>query len=159
MKKPRFTEDQVLQALLKYESVVPTGVLYQEMGITPANFNKLKSECLMRTLEGLTLQRGKPQLLRTDNDTEFTTKEFGLWCKEHEIEFQSNQPDRPIQKLNCKIKPSLPRSYFRCLNLTVIREIRALTKEWTKEYNPRRLYEGLQNQTLYESKQQILSLT
>ena len=98
MKKPRFTEDQVLQALLKYESVVPTGVLYQEMGITPANCYKLKSECLMHALEGLTLQRGKPQILRADNDTEFTTKEFEWWCEEHEIEFQSNQTDGLIQK-------------------------------------------------------------
>jgi hypothetical protein len=98
MKKPRFTKVLVVQALLKHESVVLTGVLCREMGITPANFNKLKFECLMRNLEGLTLPRSKLQPLRTDNDTEFTTKEFEWWRKEQEIEFQSNQPDRPIQK-------------------------------------------------------------
>ena len=96
MKKPRFTDVLVVQALLKHESVVLTGVLCREMGITPANFNKLKFECLMRNLEGLTLPRSKLQPLRTDNDTEFTTKEFEWWRKEQEIEFQSNQTDKPM---------------------------------------------------------------
>jgi hypothetical protein len=102
MKKPRFTDVLVVQALLKHESVVLKGVLCREMGITPANFNKLKSECIMRNLEGLTLQRGKPQLLRTYNDTEFTTKEFEWWCKEQEIEIQFIQPARPMQRVKLK---------------------------------------------------------
>ena len=38
MKKSRFTEVQVVQALQKHESGVATGVICREMGIAPATF-------------------------------------------------------------------------------------------------------------------------
>jgi len=38
MKKSRFTEVQVVQALQKHEFGVSTGVLCREMGIAPATF-------------------------------------------------------------------------------------------------------------------------
>ncbi len=44
MKKSRFTEVQVVQALQKHESWVSTGVLCWEMGIAPATFYKWKSK-------------------------------------------------------------------------------------------------------------------
>jgi putative transposase len=44
IKKSRFTEVQVVQALQKYESGVSTGVLCWEMGIAPATFYKWKSK-------------------------------------------------------------------------------------------------------------------
>ena len=42
---------------------------------------------------------------------------------------------------------------------TDIREVRDLTRVGMEEYNQRRPHEALQNQTPYERKQQILSLT
>jgi putative transposase len=44
MKKSRFTEVQVVQALQKHESGVSTGVLCRELGIAPATFYKWKSK-------------------------------------------------------------------------------------------------------------------
>jgi putative transposase len=44
MKKSRFTEVQVLQALQKHESSVATGVICREMGIAPATFYKWKAK-------------------------------------------------------------------------------------------------------------------
>ncbi len=44
IKKSRFTEIQVVQALQKHESGVSTGVLCREMGISPATFYKWKSK-------------------------------------------------------------------------------------------------------------------
>ena len=44
MKKSRFTEVQVVQALQKHESGVSTSVLCREMGIAPATFYKWKSK-------------------------------------------------------------------------------------------------------------------
>ncbi len=44
MKKSRFTEVQVVQALQKHDSGVSTGVLCREMGIAPATFYKWKSK-------------------------------------------------------------------------------------------------------------------
>ncbi len=39
MKKSRFTEVQVVQALQKHESGVATGIICREMGIAPATFS------------------------------------------------------------------------------------------------------------------------
>jgi putative transposase len=44
MKKSRFTEVQVVQALQKHESGVATGVICREMGIAPATFYKWKAK-------------------------------------------------------------------------------------------------------------------
>jgi putative transposase len=54
---------------------------------------------IIRALEGLIVQRGKPQVIRTDNGPEFTSKEFEWWCKEQEIEIQFIQPGRPMQRV------------------------------------------------------------
>jgi transposase InsO family protein len=57
----------------------------------------LSSKRIVRTLESVIAWRGKIQVIRTDNGPEFTFKEFEWWCKEHEIEIQFIQPDRPMQ--------------------------------------------------------------
>jgi putative transposase len=44
MKKSRFTEVQVVQALQKHDSGVSTCVLCREMGIAPVTFYKWKSK-------------------------------------------------------------------------------------------------------------------
>jgi putative transposase len=44
MKKSRFTEVQVVQALQKHESGVATGVICREMGIAPATFYNWKAK-------------------------------------------------------------------------------------------------------------------
>jgi len=120
----------------------------------------LSSKRIIRALEGLIVQRGKPQVIRTDNGPEFTSKEFEWWCKEQEIEIQFIQPGRPMQngyieRFNRVYREAILDAYL----FTDIREVRALTKEWMEEYNQIRPDEGLQKQTQYERKQQILSLT
>jgi putative transposase len=115
---------------------------------------------IIRALEGLIVQRGKPQVIRTDNGPEFTSKEFEWWCKEQEIEIQFIAPGRPMQngyieRFNRVYREAILDAYL----FTDIREVRALTKEWMEEYNQRRPHEALQNQTPSERKQQILSLT
>ena len=120
----------------------------------------LSSKRIIRALEGLIVQRGKPQVIRTDNGPEFTSKEFEWWCKEQEIEIQFIQPGRPMQngyieRFNRVYREAILDAYL----FTDIREVRALTKEWMEEYNQRRPHEALQNQTPSERKQQILSLT
>ena len=120
----------------------------------------LSSKRIKRALEGLIAQRGKPQVIRTDNGPEFTPKEFELWCKEQEIEIQFIQLGWPIQngyieRFNRVYREAILDAYL----FTDIREVRALIKEWMEEYNQRRPHEALQNQSPSERKQQILSLT
>jgi putative transposase len=96
----------------------------------------LSSKRIIRALEGLIVQRGKPQVIRTDNGPEFTSKEFEWWCKEQEIEIQFIQRGRPMQngyikRFNRVYREAILDAYL----FTDIREVRALTKEWMEEDN------------------------
>ena len=52
---------------------------------------------VIRVLEKIIEQRGKPTTIRTDNGSEFTSKELEFWCKEKGIIIQFIQPGRPMQ--------------------------------------------------------------
>ena len=60
-----------------------------------------------------------------------------------------------IERFNRVYREAILDAYL----FTDIREVRALTKERMEEYNQRQPHEALQNKTLSERKQQILSLT
>jgi putative transposase len=86
---------------------------------------------IIRTLESVIAWRCKPQVIRTDNGPELTSKEFERWCKEHEIEIQLIQPGRPMQngyieRFNRVFREAILAAYL----FTDIREVRALTEEW-----------------------------
>ena len=57
----------------------------------------LSSKRIIRTLERVILDRGKPNIIRTDNGPEFTSKDLELWARDHEIQIQFIQPGRPMQ--------------------------------------------------------------
>ena len=57
----------------------------------------LSSKRIIRTLERVILDRGKPNIIRTDNGPEFTSKDLELWARDHEIKIQFIQPGRPMQ--------------------------------------------------------------
>lgn len=57
----------------------------------------LSSKRIIRTLERVILDRGKPNIIRTDNGPEFTSKDLELWASDHEIQIQFIQPARPMQ--------------------------------------------------------------
>ena len=48
----------------------------------------LSSKRIIRTLERVILDRGKPNIIRTDNGPEFTSKDLELWARDHEIKIQ-----------------------------------------------------------------------
>ncbi|MFN5931396.1 MAG: DDE-type integrase/transposase/recombinase, partial [Sphingobacteriales bacterium] len=55
----------------------------------------LSSKRIIRILERVILERGKPSIIRTANGPEFTSKDFELWCKDQGIENQYIQPGKP----------------------------------------------------------------
>ena len=58
----------------------------------------LSSKRIIRTLERVILDRGKPNIIRTDNGPEFTSKDLELWARDNEIQIQFIQPGRPNAK-------------------------------------------------------------
>jgi putative transposase len=55
----------------------------------------LSAKRVIRSLERLIEERGKPKAIRTDNGPEFTSQDFEHWCKEKQIEVRFIQRQRP----------------------------------------------------------------
>jgi putative transposase len=116
----------------------------------------LSSKRIIRTLERIIEQRGKPKTIRTDNGPEFTSKDFELWCKKQGIENQYIQPGKPMQngyieRFNRLYREAILDAYvFMDLN-----EVRYLTREWIEEYNYHRPHEALNNLTPNEWKRNL----
>lgn len=118
----------------------------------------LSSRRIIRTLERIIDQRGKPRTIRTDNGPEFTSKDLELWCNENGIEIQFIQPGRPMQngyieRFNRVYREAVLDAYL-FFNLE---EVRTLTSEWIEEYNHKRPHESLNNLTPNEWKMKLFN--
>ena len=119
----------------------------------------LSSKRIIRTLERVILDRGKPNIIRTDNGPEFTSKDLELWARDHEIKIQFIQPGRPMQngyieRFNRIYRESILDAYL----FFELDQVRTLTEEWMDEYNLRRPHESLGNLTPNEWKMKQLKL-
>lgn len=117
----------------------------------------LSSKRIIRTLERVILDRGKPNIIRTDNGPEFTSKDLELWAKDNEIQIQFIQPGRPMQngyieRFNRIYRESILDAYL----FFELEQVRILTDEWIDEYNNRRPHESLGNLTPNEWKMKQL---
>lgn len=118
----------------------------------------LSSKRIIRTLNRIIEQRGKPVMIRTDNGPEFTSKDFELWCKDQGIQNQYIQPGRPMQngyveRFNRLYREAVLDAYL----FFELREVRALTQEWMTAYNCKRPHESLNNLTPEEWKQDSIN--
>jgi len=117
----------------------------------------LSSKRIIRTLERVILDRGKPNIIRTDNGPEFTSKDLELWAKDHEIQIQFIQPGRPMQNGNIERFNRIYReSILDAYLFFELDQVRTLTEEWMDEYNMRRPHESLGNLTPNEWKMKQL---
>jgi putative transposase len=117
----------------------------------------LSSKRIIRTLERVILDRGKPNIIRTDNGPEFTSKDLELWARDHEIKIQFIQPGRPMQngyieRFNRIYRESILDAYL----FFELDQVRTLTEDWMDEYNLRRPHESLGNLTPNEWKMKQL---
>lgn len=101
---------------------------------------------LIRVFERLCLERGLPDVLRTDNGTEFLSGEFIAWAEEHEVTIQYIQPGKPNQN-----------AYIECFNKTYrdevldlgiylfrnLNEVLDTTYWWKIECNEQRSHDSL----------------
>jgi putative transposase len=117
----------------------------------------LSSKRIIRTLERVILEWGKPSTIRTDNGPEFTSKDLELWAKDNEIQIQFIQPGKPMQngyieRFNRIYRESILDAYL----FFDLDQVRQLTEEWMDEYNNRRPHESLNNLTPNEWKMKQL---
>jgi putative transposase len=57
----------------------------------------LSSKRVIRVLERVIQQRSKPQVIRVDNDPEYTSKDFKIWVKGQQIRIQYIQSGCPCR--------------------------------------------------------------
>jgi putative transposase len=103
---------------------------------------------VIRTLERIIEERGKPARLRMDNGPEFISTTFELWCSSQGIELQYIQPGKPTQNAYIESFNGLYRKHVLDAYLFEnLEEVRMITEEWMNHYNTEKPHESLQDLT------------
>jgi putative transposase len=99
---------------------------------------------IIRVLEKIILERGKPKYLRTDNGPEFISFVLRQWCALNNIIIIYIQPGRPMQNAYVERKNgSLRRELLNAYLFESLREVRIMCEEWRTYYNTQRPHKSL----------------
>jgi len=102
---------------------------------------------LVRILERICEQRGYPNVIRTDNGKEFTSRAMLNWAYSHGVKLRLIEPGKPNQ--NAYVESFNGRLRDECLNehwFFHLEHARKLIEEWRREYNeerPKKILGGL----------------
>lgn len=112
----------------------------------------IPAKSVIEVLEALRVERGLPEVLITDNWSEFTSRAFDAWAYSRDIKIDFIQPGKPYQ--NGYIE-SFNRTFRDdCLNLhwfTSIERARITIEAWRRDYNEVRPHSSLGELTPRES--------
>jgi len=92
-----------------------------------------------RILDRLALERGLPQVIRTDNGKEFCGKDILTWAHQRGITLRLIEPGKPNQ--NAYVESFNSRLRDECLNehwFTSLEHARSVIERWRREYNEER---------------------
>lgn len=104
----------------------------------------LPSLRVIRVLDRLIAQRGKPANIRTDNGPEFISHKLEEWCCQNQITLQFIQPGRPMQNAYIERKNgSLRRELLDAYLFHSLAEVRIMSEEWRIDYNTERPHKAL----------------
>ena len=112
---------------------------------------RLTGDDVVRVLEGVSSQRGKPQTIRVDNGPEFISRSLDLWAYSSGVKLDFSRPGKPTD--NAFIESFNGRLRDECLNqhwFLSLDEARAVTEAWRDDYNRVRPHGALGNQTPFE---------
>lgn len=104
----------------------------------------LPSLRVIRVLERLIHQRGKPSNIRTDNGPEFISHKLEQWCTKQQITLQFIQPGRPMQNAFIERQNgSLRRELLNAFLFYSLNEAREMCEAWRIDYNEERPHKTL----------------
>ena len=104
----------------------------------------LPSLRVIRVLERLVAQRGKPANIRCDNGPEFISHKLEQWCTDKKITLQFIQPGKPMQNAYIERKNgSMRRELLNAYLFNSLAEVRCLSEEWRLDYNEERPHKSL----------------
>jgi putative transposase len=104
----------------------------------------LPSLRVIRVLQRIIENRGKPKTIRVDNGPEFISDKLQLWCDEQQIHLQFIQPGKPVQNAfvernNGSMRKELLDAYL----FFSLAEVRQMAEEWRQDYNCSRPHQSL----------------
>jgi putative transposase len=108
----------------------------------------LPSRRVIRVLDQIAQHRNLPQVIRTDNGPEFTSRQFLSWSMERRVRATQIDPGKPIQ--NAYIESFNGRYRDECLNsnwFLNLNDARLKVLLWQRDYNTVRPHSSLDNQT------------
>ena len=108
----------------------------------------LNGKRVSNELAKLIEQRRKPEMIKRDNGTEFTSNVILRWCADHGINWHYIQPGKPYQ--NGNIESFNGKLRDECLNehwFLGLREAQQIVEKWREEYNSSRPHSALQGRT------------
>lgn len=115
---------------------------HESVAVIPAH--SIGGDHLVHMLDGICAQRGRPQVIRTDNGKEFTGKAMLNWAYRGGIALRLIQPGKPTQ--NAYVESFNGRLRDECLNehwFTSLHHARVIIETWRREYNEERPKKGL----------------
>lgn len=116
----------------------------------------LNGESVLGMLEELIRERGKPEVILSDNGTEFTSNRVTRWQKERRISWEYIEPGKPYQ--NGSIESFNGKLRDECLNehwFMSLEEAKEIIEKWRKHYNGQRPHSSLGGLTPNELASQL----
>lgn len=99
---------------------------------------------VIRVLNRIIAQRGKPANIRTDNGPEFICYRLQQWCNDNHITLQYIQPGKPTQNAYIERKNgSIRRELLNAYLFYSLAEVRAMSQDWRMDYNAQRPHKSL----------------
>jgi putative transposase len=104
----------------------------------------IKSERVKQILQRVCVQKGMPELIRSDNGSEFISQAVGVWLAENAIKPLFIEPGKPWQNgkgesFNGKLRDEcLSREWF-----SSVKEAQVVIEKWRKFYNEKRPHSSL----------------
>lgn len=120
----------------------------------------LNGRRVTKELEKIIEQRGKPEMIKSDNGTEFTSNAVLSWSSSQEINWHYIAPGKPYQ--NGNIESFNGKLRDECLNehwFLGLKEAQRIVEKWREDYNSSRPHSSLQGRTPQEVASHLFSLT
>ncbi len=91
---------------------------------------------VVRVLERVIWEKGKPESIRVDNGPEFISHTLEVFCKDQGIQLQFIKPGKPMQngyveRFNRTYREDILDAYL----FNNLKQVRGLTEEWMNDYN------------------------
>ncbi len=104
----------------------------------------LKGEDVVRVLDAIVNERGKPQTIKSDNGSEFISKVMDKWAYERGVDLDFSRPGKPTD--NAMVESFNGRLRQECLNehwFMSLEDARDKIEGWRRHYNESRPHSAL----------------